>query len=109
MYVFGAQKNDELRGLRLIVSEQQSIVQLTIAVEIGVDEARISLWEMLDDERLRIGVEFLQGQQLVAGKPTQNTFQTVLLLLATRRELDTAEKGDAPKLHTQNERFLSCV
>jgi hypothetical protein len=83
MPVFRAEKNYEFCHLRLVVSKQERLILLAIAVKVGVHHARTGLRKVLEEERSRIGVEFLQCQQMIAGKTTQDFSDIALPLLST--------------------------
>jgi hypothetical protein len=73
---------------------------MAITVEIGVNDARIAPWKMLEDELPCIRVAFLQRQQMIAGKPTHDFIDIALLLLSTQQDRVTAEKtGDQSYKH----------
>ena len=65
---------------------------MAIAVEIGVDDAWIGLWKMLEDKRPRIGVALLKCQQVIARKTAQDTIDTTLPVLCSRYP-NTTEKS----------------
>src|SRR5258708_29483742 len=78
---------------------------MAVAVEIGVDDARIGLWKMMEDECPCIGVALFQCEQMIAGKANQDFIDIVLPIFST--DQNTAKrKGEQNYQHRTRQACL---